>query len=45
LLLLYSKLEASSANAMLRFLLNVLWFVLGGFVMGLGWWLPLCQQS
>jgi uncharacterized membrane protein YccF (DUF307 family) len=24
---------------MLRFLLNVLWFVLGGFVMGLGWWL------
>jgi uncharacterized membrane protein YccF (DUF307 family) len=21
------------------FLLNVLWFVLGGFVMGLGWWL------
>ena len=24
---------------MLRFLLNVLWFVLGGLVMGLGWWL------
>ena len=24
---------------MLRFLLNVLWFVLGGFLMGLGWWL------
>jgi uncharacterized membrane protein YccF (DUF307 family) len=24
---------------MLRFLLNVIWFVLGGFVMGLGWWL------
>jgi uncharacterized membrane protein YccF (DUF307 family) len=24
---------------MLRFLLNGLWFVLGGFVMGLGWWL------
>ena len=24
---------------MLRFLLNVLWFVLGGVVMGLGWWL------
>ena len=24
---------------MLRFLLNVLWFVLWGFVMGLGWWL------
>jgi len=24
---------------MLRFLLNILWFVLGGFVMGLGWWL------
>lgn len=24
---------------MLRFLLNLLWFVLGGFVMGLGWWL------
>jgi uncharacterized membrane protein YccF (DUF307 family) len=22
-----------------RFLLNVLWFVLGGLVMGLGWWL------
>lgn len=24
---------------MLRFLLNALWFVLGGLVMGLGWWL------
>ena len=24
---------------MLRFLLNLLWFVLGGVVMGLGWWL------
>ena len=24
---------------MLRFLLSVLWFVLGGLVMGLGWWL------
>ena len=24
---------------MVRFLLNALWFVLGGFVMGLGWWL------
>ena len=24
---------------MLRFVLNVLWFVLGGVVMGLGWWL------
>ena len=24
---------------MLRFLLNLLWFVLGGLVMGLGWWL------
>jgi len=24
---------------MLRFLLNVIWFVLGGFLMGLGWWL------
>ena len=24
---------------MLSFLLNVLWFVLGGLVMGLGWWL------
>lgn len=24
---------------MLRFLLNLLWFVLGGFVMGVGWWL------
>jgi uncharacterized membrane protein YccF (DUF307 family) len=29
----------SPAGFMLRFLLNVLWFVLGGFVMGLGWWL------
>jgi len=26
-------------NAMLRLLLNLLWFVLGGLVMGLGWWL------
>ena len=26
---------------MLRFLVNILWFVLGGFVMGLGWWLAL----
>ncbi|MEB3362031.1 MAG: YccF domain-containing protein, partial [Synechococcaceae cyanobacterium] len=24
---------------MLRFLFNILWFVLGGLVMGLGWWL------
>ena len=24
---------------MLRFLLNLLWFVLGGFFMGLAWWL------
>ena len=24
---------------MFRFLLNLLWFVLGGLVMGLGWWL------
>ncbi|NBQ20327.1 MAG: hypothetical protein EBU30_01140, partial [Synechococcaceae bacterium WB6_3B_236] len=24
---------------MLSFLLNLLWFLLGGFVMGLGWWL------
>lgn len=24
---------------MLRFLLNLLWFVLGGLVMGLGWWI------
>ena len=24
---------------MLRFLLNGLWFVLGGFLMGIGWWL------
>ncbi len=24
---------------MLRFLLNVIWFLLGGVVMGLGWWL------
>jgi len=23
----------------MRFLLNVLWFLLGGLVMGLGWWL------
>jgi len=34
-----SKLESPSALPMLRFLLNVLWFVLGGFVMGVGWWL------
>ena len=34
-----SKLEAPSACPMLRFLLNILWFVLGGFVMGLGWFL------
>jgi uncharacterized membrane protein YccF (DUF307 family) len=33
------KLKDRSATAMLRFLLNILWFVLGGFVMGLGWWL------
>jgi uncharacterized membrane protein YccF (DUF307 family) len=26
-------------GTMLRFLLNLLWFVLGGLVMGLGWWL------
>jgi len=24
---------------MLRFLLNLLWFLLGGFLMGIGWWL------
>ena len=30
---------------MLRFLLNVLWFVLGGFVMGLGWWLAVGHLS
>ena len=24
---------------MFRFLLNLLWFLLGGVVMGLGWWL------
>ncbi len=24
---------------MIRFILNLLWFVLGGFVMGLSWWL------
>ena len=24
---------------MLRTILNLLWFVLGGFIMGLGWWL------
>jgi uncharacterized membrane protein YccF (DUF307 family) len=31
---------------MLSFLLNVLWFVLGGLVMGLGWWLAglLCSR-
>ena len=29
----------TSHHPMLRFLLNVLWFVLGGVVMGLGWWL------
>ena len=34
-----SKLGYSTAPLMLRFLLNVLWFVLGGLVMGLGWWL------
>lgn len=26
-------------GAMIRILLNLLWFVLGGLVMGLGWWL------
>ena len=30
---------------MLRFLLNVLWFVLGGFVMGVGWWLAIGHLS
>jgi hypothetical protein len=25
--------------AAMAFLLNILWFVLGGLVMGLGWWL------
>jgi uncharacterized membrane protein YccF (DUF307 family) len=34
-----AMLEPGLAGSMLRFLLNVLWFVLGGFVMGLGWWL------
>lgn len=34
-----SKLESAALRPMFRFLLNVLWFVLGGFVMGLGWWL------
>ena len=34
-----SKLEGEATRPMLRFLLNILWFVLGGFVMGLGWWL------
>ena len=24
---------------MIRFILNVLWLILGGFIMGLGWWL------
>jgi uncharacterized membrane protein YccF (DUF307 family) len=23
---------------MIRFILNILWFILGGFVMGLAWW-------
>lgn len=30
---------STAKDLMLRFLLNVLWFVLGGVVMGLGWWL------
>ncbi len=32
---------------MFRFLFNLLWFVLGGLVMGLGWWLAglLCAIS
>lgn len=34
-----SMLVSSIVGSMFRFLLNVLWFVLGGFVMGLGWWL------
>jgi uncharacterized membrane protein YccF (DUF307 family) len=33
------KLESPVPRPMLRFLLNVLWSVLGGFVMGVGWWL------
>jgi hypothetical protein len=30
---------AKEVQAMLSFLLNVVWFVLGGLLMGLGWWL------
>ncbi len=30
---------------MIGFLPNVLWFVLGGFVMGLGWWLAIGHLS
>jgi uncharacterized membrane protein YccF (DUF307 family) len=30
---------ASGTGPMIRGLLNLLWFVLGGLVMGLGWWL------
>ena len=33
------KIGCTPIALMLRFLLNVLWFVLGGVVMGLGWWL------
>ena len=31
--------EWSQIGSMLRFLLNVVWFVLGGVVNGLCWWL------
>jgi len=34
-----ARLGAAPPLPMLRFLLNVLWFVLGGVLMGLGWWL------
>jgi len=33
------RFKPCQVQAMLRFLLNAIWFVLGGFVMGLGWWL------
>ena len=31
--------EANRRLVVLRFLLNLIWFVCGGLVMGLGWWL------
>jgi uncharacterized membrane protein YccF (DUF307 family) len=35
----YCQAGSTAEKPMLRFLLNVLWFVLGGVVMSLGWWL------